>query len=292
MSFNGKLTSFLTVVEDAYRDSGVDFIDFENSIAWTAELIGLIGTPYVYVEKSTDGLDGTPMYLTVSNYKCKMPDDLETLRSVRRVSVSDDGKLLGTCSMIETSNIFHPGLGVESEATVVWNPLLNIDEFTPQTEDFVHTREQYELSSSGSLNTGIYEYNLDHGYINTNFKDGAVQIAYKGFPIDADGFPLIPDDEKFKNALKYHIIHKIDWRNWRLNPSPQNAAIKNDSGQLRDWYVGAARNKSHIPSVDKMEAIKNMWLRSNPKTNEHANGFASLNKQEQRYNHNSRGGLR
>lgn len=288
MSFNGKLTSFLTVVEDAYRDSGLDFIDFENAIAWTAELIGLIGTPYVYVEKTTDGLDGMPTYLTVSNYKCKLPDDLENLISIRRVNVSENGGVIGHYPMIEASGTFFPIQDVNEGSTVVWNPLVNIDEFTPQTEDFVHTRESYELTTNNVGLGNAYEYKLDHGYVNTNFADGAIQIAYKGHPIDADGFPLIPDDEKFKNALKYHIIHKIDWRNWRQNPSPQNASIKNDSGQLRDWYVGAARNKSHIPSVDKMEAIKNMWLRSNPKVNEHSNGFNSLNKQEVRYNHNSK----
>lgn len=288
MSYNGKLTSFISVVEDAYRDSGADFIDFENAIAWTVKLIGLIGTPYVYVEKVTDGIDGMPLYLTVENYRVKMPDDLILLNSVRRVSVNSNDEIIGYAPMVESSNLFHPNEEANESSTVVWNPLVNIDEFTPSTEDFVHERNSYSLSTNDVSLGSTYEYKLDHGYIFTNFKDGSIQLSYRGYPIDADGFPLIPDDEKFKEALMWFIINKIDLRNYRLNPSPQNAAILNRSDAERAFYVAAARNKSHIPSVDKMEALKKMWLRSNPKINEHSNGFASLNKQERRYNHNSR----
>jgi hypothetical protein len=286
MSYNGKVTSFLGVVESAFRDSGLDFIDYENAIEWTANLIGLIGTPYVYVDKVTDGIDGMPLYLTVENYRASLPEDLVVLNSIRRINVDSDSNIIGYAPMIEASNIFHPNETIDNASTVVWNPLVNIDEFTPQTEDFVHERVPYTLQSSNQINGNTFEYKLDHGHVFTNFKDGAIQVAYRGFPIDAQGFPLIPDDASFKEALKWFIISKIDKINWRKNPSPQNKSILNDSEMERAFYIGKARNKSHIPSVDKMEAIKKMWLRSNPKIDEHSNGFSSLNKQEVRYNNN------
>lgn len=290
MSYSGKHTSFVSVVESAFRDSGLDFIDYENSVEWTAELMGLIGTPHVYVEKVTDGIAGNPYGLKVENYRCKLPEDLESINSIRKIEADANGDATSYSEMIESSDIFHPTnvLPGDQYYGSSWNPLVNVDEFNPATEDFEHTRTEHELDAM-SLPSGVqYAYKLDHGYIFTNFKDGYVQISYRGFPIDNNGFPLIPDDPKFKEALKYYIIYKIDWKNWRINPSPQNKSIVNDSEQKYLFYVGAARNKSHIPSVDKMEAIKNMWLRTNPKINEHKNGFKTLNVQEQRYNQSRR----
>lgn len=289
MSYNGKYVSFVSVIESAFRDSGLDYIDYENAMEWTAELMGLMGTPYNYVDKVTDALDGAPSGLKVENYRCKLPDDLEKLISVRAVDISENGDIVGYREMIESSDVYHP-LDVIGTATAssVWNPLVNIDEFEPSTEDFVHTRTNYEFNPVRIPSGLPLKYKLDHGFIFTNFIEGYVEVAYKGFPIDADGFPLIPDDPKFKEALKYHIIFKLDWKKWRINPSPQNKSIVNDSETRRDFYIGAARNKSHIPSVDKMEAIKNMWLRSNPKVNEHRNGFKTLDIQERRYNQRSR----
>jgi len=290
MSYNGKYTSFVSVVESAFRDSGTDFIDYENAIEWTVKLIGLLGIPSVYVDKTTDGIDGNPYGLKVEDYRCKLPDDLESIISIRKINVDADGDSISYSEMIESSDIFHPTnvLPEDSNTSNDWNPLVNLDEFNSSTEDFVHTREQYELDKLNQSAGVQYGYKIDHGHIFTNFKDGYVQIAYRGFPIDAEGYPLIPDDQKFKEALMWFIINKIDMRNYRINPSPQNAAILNRSDQQVAWYIGAASNKSKVPSIDGMEKLKNMWLRVNPKINEHKNGFSTSNIQERRYNQSRR----
>ena len=55
----------------------------------------------------------------------------------------------------------------------------------------------------------------------------------------------------------------------------------------RDWYIGAAQTRSHMPSMDMMESIKNNWIRLIPKINQHRDGFKSANMQEQRILHNA-----
>lgn len=286
MSYNGKFVSFTTVVEKVYRDSGLDSVDFENAIEWTAELFGLIGTPHVYIDKVTDGLDGMPSGLKVENYRCKLPDDCEKIYSIRKANIDSDGTVLSSVEMLESTNIFHPIIHTDASqnAINVWNPLVNVDTFDPATESFEYERSQVQLDNQYTINEVPMTYKIDQGYIYTSFTDGYLILAYKGFPIDSYGLPLIPDDEKFKQALKWYITANIDRKNWRINPSPQNKSILNDSEQQRDFYVAAARNKSHIPSLDKMESIKNMWLRSITKVNEHKTGFATLSAQEQRYN--------
>lgn len=285
MSFSGKFIGLNPVIEKVYRDSGLDYVDFENAIEWAVELIGLIGIPAVYVDKTTNGMDGMPSALSVTNYRCQMPDDCEKIISVRKAVTDDNDSVIGSSEMIESLNIFHPihHRNYPESSGIIWNPLVKVDTFDPQTEDFTYSKEEMEIEEQYDRIGVPYMYKIDQGYIFTNFESGYIVLSYKGLPIDADGFPMVPDDAKFIEALKWHIINKIDNRNYRLNPSPQNKSIENDSATERAFYVAAARNKSHIPSIDKMEAIKNMWLRSIPKINQHNDGFATLNVQEQRY---------
>ncbi len=288
MAYSGKFTTYVGVVESAFRDSGLEFIDFEAATEWTAELIGLIGSPYILINKVTNGADGMPSALIVEEYKAKLPDDLEVIMGIRKVELDSNGEIASYSAMMESTDIFHhTKSNIRTAATSAFNPVVNIVEFEPQDENFIASTNQYEILNNGNVTGRPFQYKIDSGYIYTNFEDGYVEIAYKGFPIDNNGFPMIPDDEKFRQALKYHIIYKCDWRNWRINPSPQNKSIVNDSEARRDFYVGAARNKSHIPSLDKMEALKNMWLRSITNVNAHLDGFGTMNIQEQRFNNTS-----
>jgi hypothetical protein len=118
-----------------------------------------------------------------------------------------------------------------------------------------------------------------------NFEKGFIALAYKAVPVDEDGFPKIPDDIKFKNAVKYHIMWKLAFLRLMSNKISTQAyqIIERD----RDWYIGAAQTRSHMPSMDMMESIKNNWIRLIPKINQHRDGFKSANMQEQRILHNA-----
>lgn len=130
-----------------------------------------------------------------------------------------------------------------------------------------------------------YEYKLNDGYIYTNFKEGFIELVYTGYVVDAHGFPMIPDDPKFREAVKWALIRYLDYRKWRVGEIPRDVFQYSD--QQRDWYIAAARSKASIPTIDKMESIKNMFLRSIPKVNEHSSYFKYTNVPEQRYNLNS-----
>ena len=131
-----------------------------------------------------------------------------------------------------------------------------------------------------------YEYKINNGYIETNFETGFIEIVYTGYVTDDHGLPMIPDDPKFREAVKWSLIRFLDYRKWRTNELSRE--LFNYSDQQRDWYIAAARSKASIPSLDKTEAIKNMFLSSIPKINEHDTYFKYSNVQEQRYNLNSR----
>ena len=283
MAYDNKFISLKAIIESVYRDSGIDEINFETALEDAAELIGLIGVPYTYIDKATDGVIAPVSQ--VMGYRAMLPNDAAYIVGMRRIILDSNNVIIHSDPMIESSNIYQ--YSQMNEATSISNfvtptasaPIMGFDE----EDNFVATDGQIIGSTPIGRKTTPYSYRINNNIIYTDFKEGYINIIYKAFPTDEEGFLMIPDDEKLRAAVKYHLIYKIDYRRWRVNPaSPGIKALLNDSEQRRDFYVGAARNKAHIPSIDKMEAIKNRMLRSIPKINEHMNGFKSLNTQERR----------
>lgn len=128
--------------------------------------------------------------------------------------------------------------------------------------------------------TDAYTYTLSDDAIFTNFQTGSIQMAYKGFKTDENGWPMIPDDIKFVKAVEWYIREKIDYKMWRSGKLPQ--AVYEKTMQEQVWYLAAAQNRGKMPSIDQMENIKNNMLRLVKKINQHEDFFGSLGNQERR----------
>ena len=286
MAYNKKYVSLGRVIESAYRDSGLDMIDWEAAVEWTAALIRLIGVPSSYVQKSTNDQDNNPPFIEISNYRGILPTDIVVRGECRRVELNTDGVPYKMASMTETDDIFFQTDSAQnSEYPVFFDPYF-------QTVSISDTGDSERVTLEQSPNyygfSDTYSYKIEGNIIFTNFKEGYVEMAYKGFMTDEYGLPMIPDDEKYIRAVKWEIISNIDRIVWRKNPSPQNKSIYNESSQERDWAVSAAITKGRIPSTDELEAIKRSWLRSIPKTDEHSTNFKTLNISERRFTQNKR----
>jgi hypothetical protein len=282
MAFNGRFVSIKGVVESVYRDAEVDEVNMETAMADTLELIGLLGIPYNYVEMSTDGVDAP--ITEVSNFRAYMPSDAESLISMRKVTLDQNLAIMQSEEMIETGDLFHNIQQVSTQDLSYVQPTARAVGFS-QAEDGTLVTEDMVIVGPKSVGYQLnpYCYRINNGVIFTNFDKGYICIKYRTYPTDDNGWLMVPDDEKYKTALKFHLIYKLDYRRWRRWPEKGGyKALLNDSEQQRDFYVSAARNKAHIPTIDKMEAIKNNWLRSMPRINEHRNGFKTLNNGERR----------
>lgn len=131
-----------------------------------------------------------------------------------------------------------------------------------------------------------YQFKIDNDYIITNFEEGYLELSYKAFVTDDHGFPKIPDDQRFINAITWSIIEQLDYKKWRVGEIADKVYAKSEREKL--WYIGSARSKADIPSPQKMESLKNMFLRTITKTNEYTNYFKYSNIPELRYNWNKR----
>lgn len=133
----------------------------------------------------------------------------------------------------------------------------------------------YSHSDRGFSNSFVAGYTMNAGYLNFNFKEGKVQMAYKGIPVDEDGFPMIPDHASVREACYRYII-------WKMNEP------KADTGQISEavftrmerqwiWYCGQAGSAIKMPDLRQMAQIGKMYQSLVPHINKDKIFFSSDN---------------
>lgn len=132
-----------------------------------------------------------------------------------------------------------------------------------------------------------YSYVVNNNYIYTSFETGEVELNYKAFPTNNLGMPMIPDDIKFVMATQAYIAERIGFRLWMQEKLTRDRYEKLESERL--WYIGAAKTKAQIPSIDEMESIKNRFLRLKINTNFHDGSFTYSSEKERLILHNNSG---
>lgn len=249
--FNGKYTSVYEVIASTYRDFGVEDIVISDAIEWVGEVIELLNPPYDLIEDVE--------VVLVEHGRAKIPCDLHSINGIKCL-IDDNASLIDECEF-------------------------PIDHFVPMvySTDIYHNYKDNHNDKNCNIPQATYK--LENGYILPNFENGFLAVSYKAIPVDEDGFPLIPDNIKFKNAIKYHIMWKLAFM--KLIQGKISGQAYQIIERDREWYIGQASTGAQMPSMDLMESIKNNWIRLIPKINQHRDGFKSANVQEKRIIHNA-----
>jgi len=104
-----------------------------------------------------------------------------------------------------------------------------------------------------------YTYKINNNFVYTGFKDGVVELAYKAFPVDNDGGPLINDDAKTIRAVVEYIKKQVIFRMWlREEVSLQ---VKQQIDKDCAFAISSCRSNVSIDSIDTWEAIRARTMR-------------------------------
>lgn len=95
--------------------------------------------------------------------------------------------------------------------------VFNVDPYVHQTADGVPTDEASaslpyfgeDLTQADTTSRTNHYYKIQGNYIQTSFESGYIKLHYLTIPVDKEGYPLIPDNEAFKQALEWHIIRRL-----------------------------------------------------------------------------------
>ena len=227
-----------------------------DAVEWIGEALDFIGYHGVFDHKAKE--------LTVANHKAEIPCDLYQLIQVAH---NDCALVYGTdtTGYVADHRVATPsaGNGVYTTAVGQTNP----------TDD--HSSPAFTLKFTKNSSSSNDYYLVNGGYIVTSFEDGKITLYYTAYLTDTDGFPLVPDNIYVKQALEWYIIRQMMMGGY-VHPV-FNWQVADDK-----WghYCVAAQNDLSFPSIDKMETMKNMFVRMVPNINRHSGFFIGNETQE------------
>ena len=109
-------------------------------------------------------------------------------------------------------------------------------------------------------------------------KEGTIEIAYRAFNTDDEGFPLIPENGSFEEALELFI--KVKHFTVQFELGKISAQVLQHTEQQYAWAVGQAQSDLVRPSIDQLQSFTNSWNTLIQRTTEHSYGFKDNGTQE------------
>lgn len=258
-----KTLSSKAIIQKVFRDLKPSDTSWTNdAVEWIGEALDFIGYHA--------GFEKRVKSIKVKNFRAEIPCDLYQLFAVEyKGSPLAYGSDLTAYDQSRTTNM--SPLGTDSDATVARF------QTTPGTIQNSPTGQSTFAQAKSTVTrreTGDY-YVINPNYVVTSFEEGDIKLHYDGYPLDDCGFPMIPDNIYYKQALEWYIIRQMMMGGYKN---------ENFNWQIADqqWkhYCVAAQNDAAYPSIDKMESFKNMWVRLVPNINAHADFFMGNQTQE------------
>lgn len=273
-----------------------------DMIEYAAEALEKIGG-FPTFETKVCGKDDYPL-LEVYNYQTKLPCDFHSMIQVG-YATSANGPFY---SMRYATGSFDGGIKTDTSTlpdiagdediialTMVLYNLNYVDALAKINSDPIVRAKLNTLltvpnnSISGgdpSSTTTDVTYLIRGGYIKTNVETGYIMLAYQAIPTDKDGYPMIPDNQSFLEAIYWYITMKLLYPQWASGQVRD--AVYADAKRSWNFYCKQAYGTSMMPNgAEQMESIKNTWHRLVEEFNEHYSFFSTMGQEQRIFNKNS-----
>lgn len=238
--YNGKTISLGAIIWKVFKNKLITDLSYDDAAEYALEFIRLVGAPLAFINEVKT--------IKVNSYKAALPDNLMTIRGIKMVEdVDNDGNLINTSfngevALRYATDIYH------QEAACSNDPV-------PE-----------------------YTYEVQKGIIFTSFEEGVLQVSYKGIGVDEDGYPLIPDNEKFTMGLEYYIAHRYLEGLWAMGKITDKVFQYYE--QKRHWYLGAANSSMQMQNIDQLESTMNGLNRLVRRDDAHETFFRKFGQKE------------
>jgi hypothetical protein len=181
----------------------------------------------------------TDPYIVTVNHKAALPDDLLKINGVRLIQ-NDEFPERSAKALRYATDVYH------------------------------HSKLKNTLEE--------FTYTIQNGIIYTSFPEACIEISYEALPVDEEGYPLIPNNQKVKLAIEYYILFRY------LAPLYDIGKITDKSfgriEQQKLFYMGAASNDMKLQGIDQLESVMNAVNRLIVNSNAHKNFFKNAGEKE------------
>ena len=142
--------------------------------------------------------------------------------------------------------------------------------FTGMPPVYRYSGHSFHMSDSKPANGGL-TYKIQGMVIFTSTKDTDLEIAYRAFAVDEEGYPLLPDNTSFLRGLENYI--KVQWFTILFDMGKINLAVLQNAQSEYAWAAGDAYAEFSRLDLDKAETLFNSFATLLPRNNEHWKGF-------------------
>lgn len=144
-------------------------------------------------------------------------------------------------------------------------------------QTFRYSTDSFHMSNDKPSYSDL-TYKLQDNVIFTSLKEGTIEVAYKAFKVDENGYPMIPDNSSFIRALELFIKKQCFTVLFDLGKI--NAQVYNNVLQEYAFAVGQAQSELVKFSIDEAESFSNSINTLVSRTNEHKTGFVNNGNKE------------
>jgi hypothetical protein len=301
-----KFVSVKRVIAKVFTDLDLKEGDHRvtDMVEWAGEAVKKIGAFPALSTKIT-GKGGKPL-LEITDYQSKLPCDITTINQVSYSPFEGGpfypmtyaaGSFDAQIPNIDTGDNDTPpadlliaDLAISLYGDTYAQALERINTYPnirEQLTALIHNaQESPRIGNDTTSMSDSYTYVISGNYIKTNLRSGFLMISYQAVPVDNEGYPMIPDDESFEEAIYWYINMKLTYPEWKMGRVRD--AVYYDAKSSWNFYRKQAYATALMPNVDQLESIKNAWLRLVPEIDEHSTFFSHLNDPQTIYNKNSR----
>lgn len=267
------------VIDKIIRDLGLgqDDIPYADFIEWIADGLHHIGAYYQFLEKECT--------IVIENYQGLLPCDLyKVIRITEGCSITPPSSGFYGGTLIKALN--EAGVDLDSLPAYERFAIVNTQglQKVNYTTDYGNllNRIQHNKNLIGDPVSNAFtskDYNINFNKITTSIQYGVMKIQYLSFPVDENGWPLVPDDVSFRDALFWKVAYHLSMRNPKalLNPRMQDMEY---CRQMWNKYCVQARAAANMPDLSMMERFANNWLRLFNVTDEYATYYKNIGKQQ------------
>jgi hypothetical protein len=209
-------------------------IPFETAVEYAVDFISLMGTPAMYDEKTA--------IVEINDWRGQLPCDFEHMIQVRVAPKQTCGRWQGYKFPVHLPVYRYSG----------------------------HSFHMSDTKPHEGL-TGELTYKTQGMVIFTSTKDIDVEIAYRSFAVDDEGYPLLPDNPSFLRGLENYI--KLQWFTIQFDMGKISAQVMANAQQEYAWSAGDAQSELSRLDLDKAETLFNSFKTLLPRNHEHWKAF-------------------
>lgn len=129
-------------------------------------------------------------------------------------------------------------------------------------------------TAKAEIRAGYEGYSYIPNGIITHIPSGVVRMHYDKFPVDDEGFPMVPDNQDFQEAIQWWLMRCII-----LSGTPHPTINFDMADKLWVRYCSKAQNAG-FPDIPKMDAFKDNYLRLIPRINMYDDFFMGSGNKE------------